>query len=105
VSLGDFEDKSILLSSNKKVKSRVRFSEDINDSSHTEEMENILNRRSSQQTDQKGKDNYDATDDQSPRKAKYFDLNDHDENDYEIKDQEVDQDLKLLDAFDQDEYD
>jgi len=50
-------------------------------------------------------ENYEATDDQSPRKAKIFDLHDLDENDYEINDEEVDQDLKLLDAFDQDEYD
>jgi len=38
VSLADSESKSNLLSSLNKVKSRVRFSEDINDSSQNEEM-------------------------------------------------------------------
>ena len=86
------------------MRSKVRFSEDINDSSQNEEIENIL-RRSSQQTDQKNIMKFDATDDKPLRRPNIFDLNDNDENSFDINDAEVDQDLKSLDAFDQDEYD
>ena len=48
---------------------------------------------------------FDAADDKPLRKPKIFDLNDNDENSFDINDAEVDQDLKSLDAFDQDEYD